>query len=106
MDHVVWKANIYQRIHTQDFSSSDVIDHHQCRLGKWYYIGRGKQLFSNLPSYKELEIPHKNVHNEGRLALQAFNNDDEITGIYHLELMEKSAEVVIRLLDKIEGEIN
>ncbi|RYU66156.1 hypothetical protein ERW52_04360 [Aliivibrio finisterrensis] len=43
LDHVVWKANIYQRIHTQDFSSSDVIDHHQCRLGKWYYIGRGKQ---------------------------------------------------------------
>ncbi len=105
LDHVVWKANIYQRVHKRDFSSSDVADHHQCRLGKWYYIGRGKQLFSDCSSYKQLEEPHANVHNEGRLALLAFNEADEIQGMHHLELMEKAAEIVIHLLDKIEGEI-
>lgn len=106
LDHVVWKANIYQRVHKHDFNDSGVADHHQCRLGKWYYAGRGKQLFSNCISYKELETPHASVHSEGRLALQAFNNGDNDKGMHHLALMENAAEKVIDLLDKIEDEIH
>ena len=37
------------------------VDHHNCRLGKWYE-SQGRELFGSLPSYKALFQPHAQVH--------------------------------------------
>lgn len=105
IDHVVWKVSIYQRLSQQSFNSQEVVDHHRCRLGNWYYQGRGKQLFSGCRSYQQLERPHADVHTYGRKALQAFAEGNQAEGMHCLARMEEAADSVIDLLNDLEGEI-
>lgn len=105
IDHVVWKINIYQRIHNRDFANTDVVDHHQCRLGNWYYQGSGKQLFTSCRSYQQLEKPHAEVHTFGRKALKAFAEGNDSEGMQFMASMETAADTVIRLLNDLENEM-
>lgn len=58
IDHIMFKSNAYQSItHAKDVVSSS--NHHN----KWYESGMGKERFSSLPSYKQLESPHAAVYN-------------------------------------------
>ncbi|QOG12755.1 methyl-accepting chemotaxis protein [Arcobacter sp. FWKO B] len=63
LDHVIYKNNLYQLIFGED-SKFKAVDHHSCRLGKWYDTGLGKANFSFTKSYKYLDRPHGIVHNE------------------------------------------
>ncbi|MDR2869114.1 MAG: CZB domain-containing protein [Deferribacteraceae bacterium] len=38
------------------------VDHHNCRLGKWYESGVGHKEYRELPSYTKLLLPHEKVH--------------------------------------------
>lgn len=62
LDHQLWKVNTYLSI-SQHEPAFDFVDHRNCRLGKWYYQGAGKEFFSASPHYSELERPHAEVHN-------------------------------------------
>jgi hypothetical protein len=63
LDHVIYKNNLYQLIFGEE-SKFKAVDHHSCRLGKWYDSGLGKANFSFTKSYKLLDRPHGMVHNE------------------------------------------
>ena len=66
MDHMIYMQNAYRAAETGVDSpewKSIENDHHSCRFGKWYDSGMGDKLFSHLPSYKNVEEPHRNVHN-------------------------------------------
>jgi hypothetical protein len=39
-----------------------LVDHENCRLGKWYISGDGQKLFGHLRSYRALAAPHELVH--------------------------------------------
>lgn len=106
LDHVVWKISIYQAIDNGCFDSINLTNHKQCRLGCWYYEGRGKQYFHDCRSYKQLEKPHEEVHLYGKKALSYFANNDQITGMEYIHKMESAADMVMRYLDKLELEIN
>ncbi|MEB3734628.1 CZB domain-containing protein [Halopseudomonas pachastrellae] len=70
LDHVVWKMDLYQRIAAGNLSQS-LTDHHECRLGQWYYRGQGADLYSHLPAYRQLENVHRQVHECGLQARDA-----------------------------------
>ena len=38
------------------------VDAHNCRLGKWYYEGRGKKTYKGLSAYDSIEKWHNQVH--------------------------------------------
>ncbi len=61
IDHVIYKNDLYAYLFGQipEFSK---VDHHNCRLGKWYDGGVGKKQFGDMPSYPKLEKPHSVVH--------------------------------------------
>lgn len=102
LDHVVYKVEIYQRIFGMSRKSIDnFASHHQCRLGKWYYEGRGKELAS-LNAYKLLEKPHIEVHQQGIAAIKAKNEKRHIDCITALYNMEQASQQVLELLDKLE----
>ncbi|WP_276611663.1 methyl-accepting chemotaxis protein [Thiorhodococcus mannitoliphagus] len=65
VDHVIYKQRAYMAIGTdgKDDSYTDPIkvDHHHCRLGKWYDT-TGKQHFGETRAYATLEAPHSRVH--------------------------------------------
>ncbi len=62
LDHILWKANTYYSALTKE-EQFKFVDHHNCRLGKWYYEGDGKANFSRCAAYTKIENPHATVHN-------------------------------------------
>lgn len=61
LDHLLFKTNAYITM-LHENASAHFADHHECRLGKWYDAGIGKERFSHTPSYKAMAHPHSQVH--------------------------------------------
>ncbi|MDQ7048004.1 MAG: CZB domain-containing protein [Enterobacterales bacterium] len=103
LDHVTWKSEVYRAIWgLSDKTVQDFADHHQCRLGKWYYQGKGKD-FKSHSAYKRLEKPHENVHKGGIMALNAVKNGDNSQVKAGLSLMESASTEVIDILTELEA---
>jgi len=102
LDHILWKVNTYYSAvtHKEQFK---FVDHHNCRLGKWYYEGDGKENFSKTSHYSKLEIPHATVHNGTHKVfdLMVQENIDINSLVKAFEEMEKGSDEVFNSLDKI-----
>ena len=81
------------------------VDHHNCRLGKWYYQGYGHEAFHHLNAYRELEKwhaqVHQCVHRALALAQQDWMHDDVVLdGIVRaMQEAEQGSEHVVQLID-------
>ena len=80
---------------------ADFADHHQCRLGKWYYEGDGAEYFSSLPSYRELELHHATVHAQGIEAICSHFGGNPEASAKALGLMEAASLKVIEYLERM-----
>ncbi|NDU85021.1 MAG: chemotaxis protein [Ferrovum sp.] len=106
VDHVVYKQRAYVMLtHAEDEANLKAVsvDHHQCRLGKWY-DGDGKVDFGELPSYRRLSAPHGDVHHYvhqvrqlmvGHWLEEPSTHDDMI---HLMEMAEKASLTVMELL--------
>ncbi len=101
-DHLVFKQEIYRVfIGTSDKGPSDFASHKSCRLGKWYYEGDGKDCFSKLPGYKEVEPPHKRVHEYGQTAVGEYRSANIEAAISALTEMERASMEVLSQLERM-----
>jgi len=102
LDHILWKANTYYSAITKE-EQFKFVDHHNCRLGKWYYEGDGKENFSNCSSYSKLETPHATVHNGTHKVfdLMVAENVDMAALEEAFSEMEKGSDAVFATLDAI-----
>jgi ribosomal protein L29 len=74
LDHVIYKNNLYQLLFGEE-SNFNPVNHHSCRLGKWYETGLGKSEFGSVKSYSALNRPHAIVHDEANdLAKECAGN--------------------------------
>jgi hypothetical protein len=105
LDHVLWKINTYLSVINKK-PVFNFVDHHNCRLGKWYEQGEGHKHFSRLPSYKHMELPHSEVHNNTHKILEAIESGDLNNLNHFIEMMEKGSQGVFDSLDKILAEKN
>ena len=109
LDHVIYKNNLYQLIFGGEHNFK-AVDHHNCRLGKWYDTGLGKEEFSFVPSYRHLERYHHDVHHEANiLAEECAGNSVSCSKQLiedKIELVENASEKVFIYLDKILEEKN
>lgn len=105
LDHVVWKLNTYLSMLRREPVFA-FVDHHTCRLGKWYYEGAGSRSFKNVRSYSQLEQPHAMVHEGTRQAFEHLDAEGEEFAelIEALELMEQGSRGVFSVLDRILAE--
>jgi len=103
LDHVTWKSDVYRIIWgLSDKTTVDFCDHRECRLGKWYYEGKGRQ-FRSESAFKQLEQPHINIHKGGTQAIEQFLKGDKEGTRQGLILMEESSTQVIERLSQIES---
>ena len=102
LDHILWKVNTYYSAITKT-EQFNFVDHHNCRLGKWYYEGDGAENFSKTASYKSLEAPHAIVHNGTHKVfdLMTEQNVDLVALVSAFEEMEKGSVSVFKTLDSI-----
>ena len=109
LDHVIYKNNLYQLIFGGEHNFN-AVDHHNCRLGKWYDTGLGKEQFSFVPSYKGLEKHHHIVHHEANLLAKECSGHSVSCSKQLIEdkiaLVENGSEQVFIYLDRILEEKN
>ncbi|MEA2098762.1 MAG: CZB domain-containing protein [Campylobacterota bacterium] len=60
VDHIIYKSRAYASVIEADITA-EYVDHKNCRMGKWY-DGVGRDRFSNLKEFREMEVPHAKVH--------------------------------------------
>ncbi|MDX8412553.1 MAG: methyl-accepting chemotaxis protein [Mariprofundales bacterium] len=101
-DHMLWKKRLIDmvlgRAHIEE---GEVVDHHQCRLGKWYDSPGQKMYGSKLP-FQQLEAPHAEVHKRARSAVQKFNSGNIEGAIAEVEQIAPLSEEVVSLLSALE----
>lgn len=107
IDHVIYKNNVYAFLFGQE-SDFKVVDHHGCRLGKWYDSGIGKQEFGMLKSYGRLEKPHATVHAQAN-ALIADCGDGKMLCSRHqieerIKAIEEASQEVFEAMDILVSE--
>ena len=102
LDHVVWKVNTYLSVNQRE-PVFQFVNHHNCRLGKWYYEGEGKEFFSSSRHYAGLETPHEKVHASTKDVFALIDNAelDYAALMKAIQAMETASVDVFRHLDQI-----
>lgn len=107
LDHLLFKANGYKSVFTNKkighFSSDK-----DCRLGKWYFEGSGKENFGKCASFGKLETPHKLVHDNIHKAINCVEQNTCTSEAKNVMTYFKDAEdastQVINILNAIQAE--
>ncbi len=100
-DHILWKKRLINMILDRgDIELSTVASHHDCRLGKWYDT-LGKEVYGHSPTFKQLAVPHEQVHSLGRRAVERYNQGDKEAAIDDVEAIAPLSETVVGLLDQL-----
>jgi len=106
LDHIVWKGHVYSTIsHESQKEPPALADHTSCRLGKWYTQGDGYEKYRHLPAYRQLDAPHREVHENGFKAISAFHKGERKEMFAALSAMEDASSRVIALLTDLERQI-
>ena len=102
VDHLIYKFRIYKVLFgLSDENESQFSSHTSCRLGKWYYEGEGKACFSQLQGYRELETPHKRVHDSALSALRAHADNNLKLMLEQVSTMESESLSVLAGLERM-----
>jgi methyl-accepting chemotaxis protein len=106
MDHVVWKIQVYRAILAdKNFDPHDLADDHGCRLGAWHRSAEAEERFGRSPSFRELEAPHRQLHNAGREAIRLHRKGELHESLTALKQMEQSSDRVMHILDRFSHEM-
>ena len=112
VDHVIYKQRAYLALNSNgddSFSTAVSVDHHNCRLGKWYE-SIGRERFGNTHSYALLERPHALVHSNVHAMLasldKGWEHDFQVQQtIYQaMQATEEASREVMELVDKMVAE--
>ena len=107
MDHILYKARAYNSIMTAKPTLA-VVDHHGCRLGKWY-DSDGKERFGTANSYSKLAPFHATVHKSANSNMRFLESNDPTSNILankneifsNFQDMEKASAELFVLLDNM-----
>jgi len=106
VDHIIFKSDAYHAIISVN-KDAHFVDHHSCRMGQWYYNGQGKEAFSSLPAYREMEQPHSIVHTkvlenmEFVEAENVFKEDNPKLIVNNFREMENASNTLFSKLDEM-----
>jgi methyl-accepting chemotaxis protein len=101
LDHLAFKAKGYKTVFTLNASDEFKSDT-ECRLGKWYLSGKGKENFSKCASFSKMATPHKAVHDNIKKAVDCVKSGtcgQEAENIMtYFENAEKASQEVTNVL--------
>ena len=100
-DHTTFKKNVMDcLIGRKSLTADELADHHNCRLGKWYYSVSEPEI-KNASAYKAMEDPHSRVHSFGKEALRALHSGDMDAALAAAGSMEQASGEVLALLEDL-----
>ena len=107
MDHILYKARAYNSVVTAKQVLA-VVDHHGCRLGKWY-DGEGKERFGSTSTYAQFSPPHAIVHKNANANMKFLDATDPTASILahkteifdNFQEMEHASEQLFTMMDEM-----
>ena len=109
VDHLIYKFEVYRvLLGLSDKQADAFASHTACRLGKWYNEGEGRECYSRLPGYREMENPHMLVHKNGDEAVRAYREGIKDAAVQALAQMESASMDVLKHLEQMahSGEVD
>jgi len=106
IDHIVYKTDAYSTILNENLDK-EFIEHKNCRLGKWYFQGQGKERFGCKKAYSLIDEPHEIVHSIVHKNLDILKYDggfhiNELEPITeNFKEMERASETLFSLLNEL-----
>lgn len=105
MAHNKWKkklADMLGGLETMDVGN--LPDHTNCQFGLWYKSD-GKREFSHIPSFREIDEPHKLLHDTGLRIARLYQEGKELEALkMYIEEMEEQADELFQKLDQLAKE--
>jgi methyl-accepting chemotaxis protein len=108
IQHILFKADAYERVLNGDRDSSSMITSKDCRVGSWYPV-EGKKIFGETKSFSKMFAPHEKLHeyaevNVKKVAKQGLNADIASELIENFKTMEVACKEFFDSLDEIAKE--
>ena len=99
LEELEMKLVVYQVLAgLSDVTAESLPAETECRLGRWYYQGDGKDQYAGRVDFGAIEKPHKLVHEYARQAIEAHRLGHSDEALKALELMESNnLDVMTRL---------
>jgi methyl-accepting chemotaxis protein len=106
LDHAKWLNKLADALDSGELNT-ELADHTQCALGKWYVSEAGRSLVGSIDGFskpfKRLEAPHARLHTLGRQAIvEARKGNFEEAQQLKMQALTASREVVDCLLEMAE----
>jgi chromosome segregation ATPase len=89
IDHVLFKVKGYRGVLNN--GEIELTTHENCRFGKWIN-NEGKEIFQKTTVYKQIETPHKVVHNSVNTALECVKTGNCLNDINYVKNLFNEAE--------------
>lgn len=103
-DHLLWTWRIYNMVlGFEHIKSTEVGNHHECRLGRWLESPDSDQ-FRSYSAFLQLEAPHKQVHELAREAALAYEQGNISKAEQVLEKMNQASAQVVKLLNEVQNQ--
>jgi methyl-accepting chemotaxis protein len=99
MDHMIYIQHAYRALELGPESDSwrrCTVGHDSCRFGQWYSEGDGVEMFSHLPSYPDIDQPHRAVHDGVHQALALVQDDWQHSAERRVRVLEAFREIEVR----------
>lgn len=105
-DHLIWRWSVYNMLlGYEQVDTNRAGDYKNCSLGKWYY-GIDCSDVNHLSAFKDMEEPHKKLHQAAKDAAIAYQNGNIASAEDALAEIDKYSVIVFRYLDEIKNKLN
>ena len=84
----------------REVNEDKLVDHHGCRLGKWYDAVQDPAFIGD-PLFQRLIEPHAEFHRQGKLAAELHERGEREAAERAAEEMEAASADVIGLLEAL-----
>lgn len=103
--HLAWKTRLAGYLAgSATLTASEAVDHHQCRLGRWYE-GEGRQHYGDISAFKEIEGPHRELHALIKRIVSAVEAGDRRTAETLFRDIDPLSQRVVTCLHQLHKEI-
>jgi methyl-accepting chemotaxis protein len=103
-DHMLWKKRLNEMLLGRaGIKPEEVVDHHHCRLGKWYYSD-GKARYGARPEFAAIEAPHAKVHEIARKAVELFQAGKKLEAQDMVDSIDPYTRDVLQHLDELRND--
>ncbi|WP_457600354.1 methyl-accepting chemotaxis protein [Hydrogenivirga sp.] len=102
--HNMWKLKLLKFVEGElEMDPSELVDHTQCYLGKWYY-SLGKEHCGHLDSFKAIEPPHIELHKLAREIYELKKAGKEQEAAEKLIRVKEVASAIVSNLERLKAE--